>query len=169
MYLAMWVLPELWQRISTCRPDKLLSSRRKRDGSIIGRLICYGSATANSKPLKGSLLMYYENPDGVSVHDGFPNPAVDTSLQTLDLNSLLITHTATTYLMRLAGDEWQQLGIFDGDILIVDRSLSPRPNDLAVWAQQERFVITRKHEVSEGSPVWGIVSSVIHVFRKAGK
>lgn len=111
--------------------------------------------------------MYYENPDGVTVRDGFPNPATDSSLQSLDLNSLLITHTATTYLMRLSGDEWQALGIFDGDILIVDRSLDARPNDLVVWTKADRFIISYKHAVDEAAPVWGVVASAIHQFRKA--
>lgn len=110
--------------------------------------------------------MYYENPEGVSVHDGFPNPAADTSLQSLDLNSLLITRTATTYLMRMGGNEWRPLGIFDGDIVIVDRSLNARPNDLVVWTKAERFVISHKHQVAEGSPVWGVVTATIHQYRR---
>lgn len=111
----------------------------------------------------------YESPEGVSVHDGFPNPATDTSLQSLDLNSLLITHTATTYLMRLSGREWQSLGIFDGDILIVDRSFSPRPNDLVVWTKGERFVISYKNSVEAGNAVWGVITSTIHQFRKQSR
>lgn len=111
--------------------------------------------------------MYYENPDGVSVHDGFPNPATDSSLQSLDLNALLINHTATTYLMRLSGSEWQPLGIFDGDILIVDRSLNARSNDLVVWTKTDRFVISHEHEVDKDTPVWGVITATIHQFRKA--
>lgn len=134
------------------------------------RFIYKGLATANSSnPKKDGLYMNYQNPDGVTVHDGFPNPATDTSLQPLDLNSLLITHTATTYLMRLSGDEWQALGIFDGDILIVDRSVNARPNDLVVWTKADRFIISHEHQVEEGSPVWGVITSTIHQFRKVSR
>lgn len=110
--------------------------------------------------------MYYENPDGVSVHDGFPNPATDSSLQTLDFNTLLITHSATTYCMRLRGSNWQPYGIFDNDLVIIDRSLTARPNDLVVWHTEDRFVISRCHEVGTGSSVWGVVTATIHQYRK---
>lgn len=109
--------------------------------------------------------MNYQNPDGVVVRDGFPNPATDTSLQSLDLNSLLITHSATTYLMRLEGREWEHLGIFDGDIVIVDRSLNARPNDLVVWTQAERLIISYKNNVEDGCLAWGVITSAIHQFR----
>ncbi len=111
--------------------------------------------------------MYYENTDGVSVHEGFPNPATDTSLQSLDLNTLLITHTATTYLMRMSGDEWQILGIFGGDIVIVDRSINAQPNDLVVWTKADRFTLSYKHTVDESTAVWGVITATIHQFRKA--
>ncbi len=67
--------------------------------------------------------MYYDNPDGVSVHDGFPNPATDATIQPIDLNKLLIKNSAATYMMRVTGDHWQRLGIFNSDIVIVDRAV----------------------------------------------
>ena len=51
--------------------------------------------------------MYYEQAQGVSVHDGFPNPATDAALQSLNLNQLLIKNGASTYFMRLASNDWQ--------------------------------------------------------------
>lgn len=110
--------------------------------------------------------MYYSNPDGVSIHDGFPNPATDTSLQSIDLNSLLIRHNASTYFMRIAGNEWAKLGIFAGDLLIVDRALEPRGNDPAIWIHEDTFVISPKHKIPEGAVVWGAVTSVIHQYRE---
>lgn len=109
--------------------------------------------------------MYYSNPYGVSVHDGFPNPATDTSLQAIDLNSLLIHHTASTFFMRVDGDEWSRSGIFAGDIVIVDRGLSPRGNDPVVWVYQDTFAISPKHKLPEGAETWGTVTAVIHQFR----
>jgi DNA polymerase V len=109
--------------------------------------------------------MNHENPDGVSVHDGFPNPATDSSLQLLDLNKLLIRHRISTYFMRIAGNDWQEQGIFDGDIVLVDRALKPRSNDLVIWWEGESFHISPKHAVPPDTPTWGVVTFTIHQFR----
>lgn len=110
--------------------------------------------------------MYYSKPDGVSVHDGFPNPATDSSLQLLDLNSLLIKHRISTYFMRIAGDDRREQGIFDGDIVIIDRALKPKRNDLVVWWEGETFRLSPKHAVPLDTPTWGVVTSTIHQFRE---
>lgn len=110
--------------------------------------------------------MYYENPQGVSVHDGFPNAATDSSLQSLDLNQLLIRHSLSTFFMRLAGSEWQDMGIFAGDILIIDRALKPQANDLVIWWQGESFTLTPCHAAPPQTPIWGVVTAAIHQFRR---
>lgn len=109
--------------------------------------------------------MNYENPDEVSVRNGFPNPATDSSLQLLDLNSLLIKHRTSTYFMRIAGSAWQEQGIFDSDIVLVDRALKPRLNDLVVWWEGENFRLSPKHTVPLDTPIWGVVTATIHQFR----
>lgn len=103
---------------------------------------------------------------GVSEHAGFPNPATDRSIQTLDLNKLLIRHSAATYLMRIEGNDWRVLGIFDGDIVVVDRALGHGPNDLVVWWQGENFTIGHANQAPEDTETWGVVSATIHRFRK---
>lgn len=110
-------------------------------------------------------LMYYENPEGVSIHGGFPNPAADASLQGIDLNKLLIENSISTYLMRIDGDEWQSIGIFSGDIAIIDRAVTAYKNDLVVWVLHDEFVISPRHRVPKNSVVWGVVTSVIHQYR----
>jgi DNA polymerase V len=109
-----------------------------------------------------------EQPAGVSVHTGFPNPAADRSLSNLDLNQLLIQRTASTFLFRIRGEEWKDRGIFDGDIAIIDRALDARPNDLVVWWQdgREQFAITYRREVPPDIPIWGVITSTIHQFRR---
>ena len=57
---------------------------------------------------------------------GFPSPADDHLDRDLDLHVLLIQHPAATYFVRLAGDSMQGAGLYDGDLLIVDRSLGAR-------------------------------------------
>ena len=53
---------------------------------------------------------------------GFPSPADDYLESELDLNELLIQHPAATFYVRLAGDSMVNAGLFDGDILVVDRA-----------------------------------------------
>jgi DNA polymerase V len=56
---------------------------------------------------------------------GFPNPADDYMDRRLDLNEHLIKHPAATFYCRVSGDSMQGAGIFDGDLLIVDRAVKP--------------------------------------------
>lgn len=110
--------------------------------------------------------MYFQQPKGVSIHKGFPNPAADGSLQALDLNQLLIHNGASTFFMRLSGNEWAEQGIFDGDLVIIDRAMAPKPNDLVVWYEPDKFVVGPRHKVPPDTPVWGLVTSVVHEFRR---
>jgi len=109
-----------------------------------------------------------EQADGVSVHAGFPNPAADKNLGSLDLDQLLIQHTASTFLFRLRGNDWEQFGIFDEDIAIVDRALDPRKNDLVIWWDEDTdgFAISKYKDLQAGANIWGVVTNVIHQFRK---
>lgn len=109
--------------------------------------------------------MYYQEPSGVSVHRGFPNPATDASIQGLDLNKTLIQNGASTYAMRLDSDEWQAIGMFAGDILLIDRALSPGVTDLVIWWHEDSFAISPKHKLPEGGQTWGVVTTAIHQYR----
>jgi SOS-response transcriptional repressor LexA len=110
----------------------------------------------------------YQRPDGVSVHTGFPNPAADKSLQTLDFNQLLVQHGASTFMFRVQGDQWQTAGVFDNDIAVVDRALDPRKADVVVWWDDSRgeFAISGYGSMPPHSSCWGVVTATIHQFRK---
>lgn len=108
---------------------------------------------------------FYSSPEGVSVHSGFPNPAADANLQGIDLNNLLIKNSAATYLMRVAGNAWRGQGIFHGDLIVIDRAIAPRQNDLIIWVLHDEFVISPRHRLPKGGEVWGVVTSVIHQYR----
>jgi DNA polymerase V len=109
-------------------------------------------------------------PDGVSVHTGFPNPAADTSLHGLDLNKLLIRNSAATYMFRVRGSEWEGAGVFDGDIAVVDRALTPRGRDVVLWWHGERgeFAIGHYKTIPKDAQVWGVITATVHQFRPAG-
>ena len=68
------------------------------------------------------LLPFYSNKVGA----GFPSPATDYVEDDIDLNSHLIKNSASTFIIRVKGRSMTNVGIYDGDILIVDKSISPK-------------------------------------------
>ncbi len=67
-----------------------------------------------------------------AVRAGFPSPADDFIEEEIDLQRLLVTNRAATFLVRVAGDSMLGKGLFDGDLAIVDRSLTPQDGDVVV-------------------------------------
>jgi DNA polymerase V len=65
---------------------------------------------------------------------GFPSPAEDFMQDTLDLNEHLIKHPAATFYCRVSGDSMKDIGIMDGDILVVDRSVKHRHGQVVLAA-----------------------------------
>lgn len=105
---------------------------------------------------------------GISVHTGFPNPATDQRLHTLDFNKLLIQHSASTYMFRVRGHEWDGAGIFDGDIAVVDRALDPRKTDVVLWWDEPKaeFAISKFTDMPKSATLWGIITATVHQLRK---
>ncbi|TXN08570.1 translesion error-prone DNA polymerase V autoproteolytic subunit [Methylobacterium sp. WL103] len=67
-----------------------------------------------------------------AVRAGFPSPADDFIEEEIDLQRLLIVNRPATFLVRVAGDSMILARLFDGDLAIVDRSLTPRTGDIVV-------------------------------------
>ena len=65
---------------------------------------------------------------------GFPSPADDYIESKLDLNEHLIKQPSATFFAKAEGDSMIDRGIFDGDLLIVDRSVEPRHGHIIVAA-----------------------------------
>jgi len=72
-----------------------------------------------------------------------PSPATipETGTSVLDLNQLCVRQSAATYFVRAAGDSMQGAGIFDGDILVVDRSLEARQGDIVIASLDGEFLL----------------------------
>lgn len=102
---------------------------------------------------------------GVTEHTGFPNPATDSHIASLDIGRELIKHPASTFFMTIAGNKWEERGIFHGDLIIIDRSLDAKKTDTVIWWEGEAFVISKHSAVLESSPIWGVVTHVIHGLR----
>lgn len=117
-----------------------------------------------------------------TVSAGFPSPAKDYVEKVLDLNEHLIFNKNATYLMRVAGDSMKEAGIFNGDEVIVDRSLPAIDGNVVVAVVGNGFVIKRlrvsdgKQQLVSDNPnyedlvfledtpfvIWGVVTRVLH-------
>ena len=67
-----------------------------------------------------------------SISAGFPSPAADHTRKTLDLNEHLIRNREATFIFRVKGDSMTGAGIFEGDTLLVDRSIDARHNAIVL-------------------------------------
>ena len=72
---------------------------------------------------------------------GFPSPGDDLVERPLDLNDLLIDNPTSTFFVRVSGDSMQDAGIFDTDILVVDRSVAPEQGKIVVAAVYGELVV----------------------------
>jgi len=85
---------------------------------------------------------------------GFPSPAQDYVEDRLNLNTLLIAHPSATYFIKVSGDSMAGAGIGDGDLLVVDRSLSAGHGDVVIAAVAGEFTVKelRTHPVLQLVP-----------------
>jgi DNA polymerase V len=74
---------------------------------------------------------------------GFPAPGDDLVEKPLDLNDLLIHNPTATFFVRVAGDSMEGAGIFNGDILVVDRSVTASDGKIVVAAVYGEMVVKR--------------------------
>jgi len=112
---------------------------------------------------------------------GFPSPAEDYAGRTLDLNERFIKRQSSTFFLQVTGDSMTEYGIPDGSMILVDRSIDPRPGHVVV-ALVEGEVVVKRYEVRGRWPmlcsggnryppiplqdiecqIWGVVRSVHH-------
>jgi DNA polymerase V len=74
---------------------------------------------------------------------GFPAPGDDLVEKPLDLNDLLIDNPTATFFVRVSGDSMEGARIFDGDVLVVDRSITPGDGSIVVAAVYGEMVVKR--------------------------
>ena len=114
---------------------------------------------------------------------GFPSPATDYIEEDIDLNIHLIKNIPATFIIRVQGKSMSNVGIYDGDLLIVDKSLKPKNlstvianvhDELVVKSfikeKDSQFLSSRSKNfkdkiiINEESNIfiWGVVTYVIH-------
>lgn len=79
----------------------------------------------------------------VGISAGFPSPADDFIELTIDLNKHLIKHKDSTFFAKVKGHSMKDAGIFDGDLLVIDKSLSPQDGKIAVCQIDGEFTVKR--------------------------
>jgi DNA polymerase V len=72
---------------------------------------------------------------------GFPAPGDDVVEKALDITDLLVKNPTATFYVKVSGDSMEGAKIFDGDILVVDRSRSPKAGDIVVAAVYGELVV----------------------------
>ncbi len=113
---------------------------------------------------------------------GFPSPAADHTRQRIDLNEHLIRNREATFIFRVKGDSMTGIGIYDGDELLVDRSIEPRHGNIVLAVINQEFTVKRLHhrhgavqliaenplyppiqpKENEELVIWGVVTRNLH-------
>ena len=114
---------------------------------------------------------------------GFPSPTTDYVEDDIDLNNHLIKNIPSTFLIRVQGKSMNSIGIHDGDLLVVDRSLNPKNFSTVIANVNEELIVKNfvkekdQSFLASGSKeikdkinltenpeiiIWGVVTYVIH-------
>jgi DNA polymerase V len=81
-----------------------------------------------------------------SVPEGFPAAANESSHEQVSLDSYLVSNPASTVLFRVRGESMTGAGIFDGDLLVVDRSIEPVHGQVVVAAINNEMTVKRLYK-----------------------
>ena len=74
---------------------------------------------------------------------GFPSPAADYIEDRINLNSALIRHPESTYLLRVEGSSMIDANIFDGDVVIVDSAVTAAEGDIVIASFDGEFTVKK--------------------------
>ena len=124
------------------------------------------------------------NKNILTVAAGFPSPAENYIEEKLNLDKHLIKNKESTFFVRVSGDSMINVGIFDNDILVVDRSLIPVKQSIVIASIDGELVVKKlvKDKIKKDfylksenknypdirlnsnsdTIIWGIVTYTIH-------
>lgn len=114
---------------------------------------------------------------------GFPSPATEYLGDTLDLNDYLIQNPTASFFAKVEGDSMTGAGIFEGDLLVIDKSLNAKHKDIVIASVNDEFTVKRLDtkngiqliaENKDYAPIkltgemefaiWGVVTGVVRKF-----
>jgi DNA polymerase V len=119
---------------------------------------------------------------GWKVPAGFASPAADHTRKRIDLNEHLIRNGAATHIFKVKGDSMIDIGIYEGDALLIDRSIEPRHGNIVLAVLNNDFTVKRLHrrggviklvpenpryptivvKEEEEFSIWGVVTYNLH-------
>lgn len=112
----------------------------------------------------------------------FPSPAADHTRNRIDLNEHLIRNKEATYIFRVKGDSMSGIGIYEGEELIVDRSIEAKHGNIVLAVLNDGFTVKRLYlrggvvkliaenslyppiflKEGEELEIWGVVTRNLH-------
>jgi len=136
-------------------------------------------STENSLLNKASFPLYSTQPAA-----GFPSPGDDMVEEALNVHDLLVKNENSTFFVRVEGNSMEGVGIFSGDILVIDRSIEPVSGKIVVAVIDGGLVVKRLQKTKagmvlasensdyqpivineqEGCVVWGVVTGSVRQF-----
>ena len=119
---------------------------------------------------------------GDAVPAGFPSPADDYLDMDLNLHDYLVQHPSATFCVKAIGDSMVDAGIKSSDVMVIDRALTPKNNDIILAVVDGEFTVKRikknddelylmpanenyrPMKITEDMDfqVWGVVTFIIH-------
>jgi DNA polymerase V len=117
-----------------------------------------------------------------TVRAGFPSPAADHTRKRIDLNEHLIRNKEATFIFRVKGDSMNGIGIYEGDELLVDRSIEAKHGNIVLAVLNNDYTVKRLYRrggvvkliaenplyppivVRDGQElvIWGVVTRNLH-------
>ena len=93
---------------------------------------------------------------------GFSSPATHYSEPIIDLNDALVQNQSATFFVRVADDAFKAFNINEKDVLIIDKSLTPKENQLVVAIVEDNFSVVRiGAKQSAELSIWGVITYII--------
>lgn len=86
------------------------------------------------------------------IQAGFPTPAEEELVDTISLDEYLIENKNATFMLRVSGDSMIGAGIMENDLVLADRSVTPRPGDIVIAEVDSEW--TMKYLRKNGAKIW---------------
>ncbi|HEA21853.1 hypothetical protein LCGC14_1290500 [marine sediment metagenome] len=93
---------------------------------------------------------------------GFSSPATHYNEPRIDLNSALVVNASSTFFIRVSDDAFQDFEILENDVLIIDKSLVPKNNQIVMAIEDDTFQVVRIDERNTSQIIlWGVITHII--------
>ncbi len=98
---------------------------------------------------------------------GFPSPAQGYEDKSIDLNALMIKHPAATVFMHIDTNKYVKMGIYNGDLIVIDRSLPVNSESFIIYETMGEFHLGKVRNLNSEVIICGVVTHVIHTVKNS--